>query len=51
MKKKYVLLKTSLLNILSCCVLVTAELLLHVSSVNEFSGLGETCTAFFHNAM
>lgn len=46
MKKKHVLLKTSLLNILSCCFSVTAELLLHFSNVNEFSGLGETCTAF-----
>lgn len=40
MKKKHVLLKTSLLNILSCCFTVTAELLLHFSNVNEFSGEG-----------
>lgn len=40
MKKKHVLLKTSLLNILSCCFSVTAELLLHFSNVNEFSEAG-----------
>lgn len=49
MKKKHVLLKTSLLNILSCCFSVTAELLLHFSNVNEFSGAGEDILYIFHS--
>lgn len=39
MKKNHVLLKTSLLNILSCCFSVTAELLSHFSNVNDSSGV------------
>lgn len=50
MKKKHVLLKTSLLNILSCCFSVTAELLLHFSNVNEFSGAGGGIHYLFHSS-
>lgn len=49
MKKKHVLLKTSLLNILSCCFSVTAELLLHFSNVNEFSEAGGDTLYIFHS--